>query len=133
MSDHNLSVAVKPLDDDQIMEIIKEVAPWKDEPKLNDLLTYEKSPPLFPQATYDVPSYRATKFVRAVEQRIRSALVAPPAQEAVDLGYGQKLIAEAIEAHFGDRDDAYRYELGDTTLHDVWNAFEAITAAQEGR
>lgn len=65
---------VKALDDDQIMEIIKEIAPWKNEPQLNDLLTYEKSPPLFPQATYDVPSYRATNFVRAVEKRILSAL-----------------------------------------------------------
>lgn len=74
-------VGVKPLDDDQIMEIIREVAPWKDEPKLNDLLTYEKSPPLFPQATYDVPSYRAEKFVRAVEKRILSALTAVPADE----------------------------------------------------
>lgn len=63
------------LNDDQIMEIIKEVAPWKNEPQLNDLLTYEKSPPLFPQATYDVPSYRATNFVRAVEKRILSALL----------------------------------------------------------
>jgi len=73
---------VRELDDDQIMEIIKEVAPWRDEPKLNDLLTYEKSPPLFPQATYDVPSYRATKFVRAVERRILSALSHPaPAQD----------------------------------------------------
>jgi len=76
-----LPVAVKELDEDQIMEIIKEVAPWKDEPKLKDLLTYEKSPPLFPQATYDVPSYRALKFVRAVEARIRSALVP---QQAID-------------------------------------------------
>jgi len=68
--------AVAPLDDDQIMEIIKEVAPWKHDPKLNDLLTYEKSPPLFPQATYDVPSYRAVNFVRAVEKRL-SAIAHP--------------------------------------------------------
>jgi hypothetical protein len=67
-------VTVKPLNDDEIMEIIREVAPWQSEAKLNDLLTYEKSPPLFPQATYDVPSYRAEKFVRAVERRILSAL-----------------------------------------------------------
>jgi hypothetical protein len=75
---------VRELDDDQIMEIIKEVAPWRDEPKLNDLLTYEKSPPLFPQATYDVPSYRATKFVRAVERRILSALVPEPSPAQAD-------------------------------------------------
>jgi hypothetical protein len=78
------AVAVKPLDNDQIMEIIKEAAPWKSEPDLNDLLTYEKSPPLFPQATYDVPSYRAVNFVRAVEHRILSALSQPhPANERV--------------------------------------------------
>lgn len=75
------AVAVKPLDDDQIMEIIKEVAPWRDEPKLNDLLTYEKSPPLFPQATYDVPSYRAEKFVRAVERRFHVAAPSPEPEE----------------------------------------------------
>lgn len=74
----NEGVKVEPLDDDQIMEIIREAAPWKSEPKLNDLLTYEKSPPMFPQATYDVPSYRATKFVRAVERRILSALTTKP-------------------------------------------------------
>lgn len=68
---------VKVLDDDQIMEVIKECAPWKSEPQLNDLLTYEKSPPMFPQATYDVPSYRAVNLVRAIERRIRSALVTP--------------------------------------------------------
>ncbi|MGE3419362.1 MAG: hypothetical protein AB7I42_25170 [Bradyrhizobium sp.] len=79
-------VQVKALDDDQIMEIIKEVAPWKTEPQLNDLLTYEKSPPLFPQATYDVPSYRATTFVRAVEKRIRSCLT-PPEPSAVGDDY----------------------------------------------
>lgn len=68
---------VKALDDDQIMEIIRECAPWKTEPQLNDLLTYEKSPPLFPQATYDVPSYRAVNIVRSVERRILSALDLP--------------------------------------------------------
>lgn len=64
----------EPLNDDQIMEIIKEVAPWKTEAKLYELLTYEKPVPLFPQATYDVPSYRAEALVRAIERRIRSPL-----------------------------------------------------------
>lgn len=74
---------VKPLSDDEIMEIIKEVAPWKEEPKLNDLLTHEKSVPLFPQATYDVPSYRAEKFVRAVEKRILSAIDTQAVEERI--------------------------------------------------
>lgn len=74
-------VTVKPLDDDQIMEAIRAAAPWKHEAKLYDLLTYEKSPPLIPQATYDVPSYRAINLVRAIEARIRSALA--PAPDAV--------------------------------------------------
>lgn len=68
------AVKVKALTDDEIMEVIKECAPWKTEPQLNDLLTYEKSPPLFPQATYDVPSYRAVNIVRSVERRILSAI-----------------------------------------------------------
>lgn len=68
------AVGVKALTDDEILEVVKECAPWKTEPQLNDLLTYEKSPPLFPQATYDVPSYRAVKIVRAVERRILSAI-----------------------------------------------------------
>ena len=92
------SVAVKALDDDQIMEIIKEVAPWKHEPKLNDLLTYEKSPPLFPQATYDVPSYRAVNFVRAVEKRL-PALSNPPAQP------GWRMVPEEPTEEM--RDDAW--------------------------
>jgi hypothetical protein len=70
-------VEVKGLDDDQIMEIIKEVAPWRTEAKLYDLLTYEKSPPMIPQATYDVPSMRARSFVRAVEARIRPLNASP--------------------------------------------------------
>lgn len=60
------------LNDDQILEIVKECFPWQTEAKINDLLTYEKSPPMFPQATYDVPSYRAERFVRAVEKRIHA-------------------------------------------------------------
>lgn len=93
-------VKVKALDDDQIMEVIKEVAPWKSEPQLNDLLTYEKSPPLFPQATYDVPSYRAERFVRAVERRILAALepAAPEGQqEAVAHAYVVNGECEQIE------------------------------------
>jgi hypothetical protein len=70
-------VTVKALDDAQIMDAIKEALPWKREPQLYDLLTYEKSPPLFPQATYDVPTVQATDFVRAIEKRL-AALDSPP-------------------------------------------------------
>ncbi|WP_189423599.1 hypothetical protein [Devosia pacifica] len=60
------------LSDGEIMEIINECFPWQTEAKINDLLTREKSAPLIPQATYDVPSYRAERFVRAIEKRIRA-------------------------------------------------------------
>lgn len=103
-------MAVRPLDDDQIMEIIKEVAPWKDEPKLNDLLTYEKSVPLFPQATYDVPSYRATNFVRAVEARVRSALNRPAGERPA-------VVPEVM----GD-DDTERTWRNDPSADERWNA-----------
>lgn len=63
------------LDEDAIMEVIRECFPWQSEGKILDLLVYEKSVPLFPQATYNVPNYRAEKFVRAIEARILSAIV----------------------------------------------------------
>jgi Lar family restriction alleviation protein len=65
-------VEVKPLDDDEIMAVIRECFPWQTQGEILSLLTYEKSVPLFPQATYNVPSYRAEKFVRAIEARIAS-------------------------------------------------------------
>lgn len=75
---------VVPLNDDQILEIIKECFPWQTESAINDLLTHEKSVPLFPQATYDVPSYRAERFVRAVERRIHVMLTGSSIGEAND-------------------------------------------------
>lgn len=70
------TVDIVPLTDDQILEIVKQYFPWKTESVMYDLLTHERSVPLFPQATYDVPSYRAEKFVRAVENQIRENLAA---------------------------------------------------------
>jgi hypothetical protein len=43
------------------------------------------------------------------------------------LTYGQKLIAEAIEAHFGERNDDYDEDVDDTSNHDAWDAFDAMT------
>lgn len=34
--------------------------------KVYDRLTFEKSPPMFPQATYDAPTYALSQFVKAV-------------------------------------------------------------------
>jgi len=67
---------LQPLGDDHIMDLIRECFPWQDEAKMNDLLTREKHVPLFPQASYDVPSYRAIRFVRAVEAKLQANLVA---------------------------------------------------------
>lgn len=42
--------------------------------------------------------------------------------------YGQKLIAEAIVSHFGEREEAAKGSDGDTTNRDVWEAFDALSA-----
>lgn len=148
-------VKVKALDDDQIMEVIKEVAPWKSEPQLNDLLTYEKSPPLFPQATYDVPSYRAERFVRAVERRILATLepAAPEGgQEAVagwivgnGTGLRWRCWKDGLPSWTNDRRQATRYarridaEEACREDEDAWIVVEyraevraALTAALKG-
>lgn len=52
-------------------------------------------------------------------------------QEPVALTYGQKLIAEAIEHHFGERGENYDEYEGDTTVDDVWDAFDALTRPSE--
>jgi hypothetical protein len=49
-------------------------------------------------------------------------------QAVADLTYGKKLIAEAITHHFGERDERYDEYEGDTTVQDVWEAFDALTA-----
>ena len=82
---------VKALDDAAIMEVIREAVPSKTEPQLRDLLTYEKSPPMFPQATYDAPTHQAVALVRAIEARILSALATPTAANASE-GDGWKLV-----------------------------------------
>jgi hypothetical protein len=73
-------------------------------------------------------------------QSIALQMRASPGPAAADVGvrddhaYGLKLIAEAIEEHFGGREDFYRYELGDTTIHDAWEAFDALSlAAKRGQ
>ena len=129
---------VRELDDDQIMEIIKEVAPWRDEPKLNDLLTYEKSPPLFPQATYDVPSYRATKFVRAVERRILSALKKQVEELTKALGpfanfaEEQVLIAENMWLNGAQRERIGDW-FGPTAFADAYRAASRMLFAEQGK
>ena len=52
-------------------------------------------------------------------------------QEAEALTYGQKLIAEAIEHHFGERNEHYDEDVDDTTVHDAWEAFDALTRPSE--
>lgn len=46
-----------------------------------------------------------------------------------ELTYGQKLIAEAIEAHFGERVVDYDEDVDDTSNHDAWEAFDDMFAA----
>lgn len=70
------------------------------------------------------------------ERRILSTLTTEPAapegrQEAVALTYGQKLIAEAIEHHFGERGHNFDEYDGDATVVDVWNAFDDLTRPSE--
>lgn len=55
-------VAPNDLDDTTIIKIAREHFNEKD----YDRLTYETSPPMFPQATYDVPTYALSQFVKAV-------------------------------------------------------------------
>lgn len=45
--------------------------------------------------------------------------------EAEGPTYGQKLIAEAIQAHFGEWDDGDEDDPEDTTRRDVWEAYDA--------
>ncbi|MER9176198.1 hypothetical protein NKH72_21715 [Mesorhizobium sp. M0955] len=42
------------------------------------------------------------------------------------LTYGQKLIAEAIEAHFGERVEDHDEDADDTSNRDAWEAFDAV-------
>lgn len=56
------SHVVGDLDDKTIVKLLRENLSDKD----YDRLTYEKSPPMFPQATYDVPTYALRQFVKAV-------------------------------------------------------------------
>ena len=63
----------------------------------------------------------------------RSDLSAPSRAPGVvrrrsPLTYGQKLIAEAIEHHFGERDEFIE---DDTTIHDAWEAFDALVEAPQ--
>jgi hypothetical protein len=53
---------VADLDDETIVKLVRENFSDRD----YDRLTYEKSPPMFPQATYDVPTYALRQFVKAV-------------------------------------------------------------------
>lgn len=64
---------VEPLSEGEIAKLIKQHFPWQSHPKAMEALTYEKSPPLFPQATYDVPKGTTVNFVRAIEARYSSA------------------------------------------------------------
>lgn len=50
-------------------------------------------------------------------------------EAAVALTYGQKLIAEAIQEHFGERVDDYDEDVDDTSNHDAWEAFDRMVSA----
>jgi len=61
------------------------------------------------------------------------AMTAPSTvSDAEALVYGQKLIAEAILSHFGERTE-FDDEDGDTTNQDVWGAYDALLAASAVR
>lgn len=50
------------IDDDTIVRLMRDTLPAK----VVDELTFERHPPLFPQATYDVPTYGMECFVKAI-------------------------------------------------------------------
>jgi hypothetical protein len=52
-----------------------------------------------------------------------------PDNQAEALTYGLKLIAEAIQAHFGECNDDYDEDVDDTSNHDAWEAFDALSRA----
>jgi len=56
------------------------------------------------------------------------APVAPVAVGVKSLTYGQKLIAEAIQDHFGERIEDYDEDADDTATNDAWEAFDALVA-----
>jgi len=113
-------VRVKPLDNDAIMAVIRQCFPWQTQSEILALLTYEKSPPMFPQSTYDVPSYRAIGFVRAIEAAILSALE----PQAVD----DAMVERMARAH--DKEEAAQRgepsPWADPTIDAAWIA-ERIT------
>lgn len=62
---------------------------------------------------------------RAENARLRAL---PLKDEVERLTYGQKLIAEAIEHHFGERTEDYDEDADDTTNRDAWEAFDALVS-----
>lgn len=63
-----LSGVMAGLDEEAIVALIHKHFPWQSYPQVMAALTYEKSVPLFPQATYDVPKHSTIAFVREIEQ-----------------------------------------------------------------
>lgn len=47
-----------------------------------------------------------------------------------ELTYGEKLIAEAIEDHFGERQNSYDEDVDDNAPHAAWEAFDALIATR---
>jgi hypothetical protein len=115
-------VAVKGLSGDEIMEAIRECFPWKTEAAILSLLTYEKSAPLFPQATYDVPSYRATAFVRAIEKRIHSLV--SPAPGLVEAQTAMRRIVPYLDWTIGNESPGHH-----PTMPSAVAAFKAALAS----
>jgi hypothetical protein len=64
--------------------------------------------------------------LNAAEAEIARLRALPLKDEAERLTYGQKLIAEAIEHHFGERTEDYDEDADDTATHDVWEAFDTL-------
>lgn len=76
--------------------------------------------------------WQAAAIIRGLEKNKELTAPAEPgvegdAKPVAELTYGQKLIAEAIEAHFGEREEDFDEDADDTTNRDVWEAFDALT------
>ena len=79
------------LDDDRIATLAWKFFRSKDA----EFLTYEKSPPMFPQATYNVPTVELRKFAQALiaEDRRAREISAQPGE-----GYDRELIASMLDS-----------------------------------
>lgn len=86
------------VDDDKIIEIARKCF-LPHERSAYDKMTFERSPPLFPQASYDVPTIGLTNFVKSCIE----AFAAPPAIDIGKLRGAVETLNHAIATQLGAR------------------------------